>query len=446
MFFKIRIFLLTGLFLSGNLLGSTSSSEDTPSSRSSSWTLAGAIGTVATIAYAIYYKLTYDARMHDQGFDPSKGFGGTDSKRSRKGSDKGAATPLILDSANSGSQLAVRPTTTPDSDLLAQSLTLKLPGIPVQEQILANQDLQESLDQVPGQEGPTNVELVYVNSNEVAGNTFENLSTIDNNPDANTVVGVGGFDVLNMAIQRRNQITTIIVLDIHPPTIHFWQRILAIVRAEPNRDLALQRIATYIAEDAVTLFGDRVGSAFASKRLARRVRITMEELSKVLNAGTFGPTAHDEIKRMIDDAAKTIIETLQNQIQLSSHWLHSQATYDFIRQIALNNHLLIRRMDITNTVSMSAFQAFLAQHQLVIDTFYVSNVAYVMPPQTLIPFFRNLAALIRNNAGFSIVYSFKKTKNDTLFKKQILIFGQTSRHKAELDLAAIIVKKIYSNF
>lgn len=310
-------------------------------------------------------------------------------------------------------------------------------------------NLQSTLDQIPDFDDYF-FDRVYVHSNEERGNILKNFKNIARKSNGNTIVGVSGFEILNIASQRRH-VDKIIVLDANPLVIRFWIGILELIKKEASYPEFLNEIHSYLETNSYWLYNYRVACELASclyKNETENISID-EKVFKILEMHKNNALRPDDIEyfnaRLKYFSAKDC-EEIKKISNSPNSWLFSPETYKHIRQIALNNGILIKLMSLANEQSMSLFGKFLTEHDLVIDTFYISNVAYVTELASTDKLLRNIAILVHSNGGFLLYYSKLLQQGATCYTQKVANIQESARQKSLPALAQTFKSLILTDF
>lgn len=173
---------------------------------------------------------------------------------------------------------------------------------------------------------------VYLTTNELGQqSTLGSLKRTDS--QGNTICGVSGFSVLNMASLERGgvPITHVALFDLSDRVEAFWQQVVPMIQSSPDAQVFQERLGKHLQESWQEYF-------------------------------------------LAPEMADRYMKYLQLEISHGVSWLSNRARFDKIQQIFNNNCFSFTRLDVTDPRAFGSYLRNLEEQGLQLDTIYVSNI------------------------------------------------------------------------
>ncbi len=192
---------------------------------------------------------------------------------------------------------------------------------------------------------------VYLTTNELGQqSTLGALKRRDS--QGNTISGVSGFFVLNMASLERGgvPITHIALFDLSDRVEAFWQQVVPMIQSSPDAQVFQERLGKHLQECWQEYF-------------------------------------------LAPEMASRYIKYLNLEIKHGVSWLSDPARFNKIQQIFNNNQVSFTRLDVTDPRAFGAYLRNLGEQGLQLDTIYLSNINCCIDKNQFHPYHETIAQI-----------------------------------------------------
>ncbi len=217
---------------------------------------------------------------------------------------------------------------------------------------------------------------VYIGTNESkiqdSATVLSELPKVDT--DERCHIGFSGlhnFDIANL-----RQSSRIIICDVNPENRLFLSNVISILCECSERTQFIDSMVRYIEK--------------------HDLHNNPHDLSSSIN---FCPNASDE---EIYDGVTQNTDQIRIELKRPNSWLHTEESFHYIRNLALNGKIALITENITNTATFKRIASLLQNNAIMIDSLYVSNIANYMEAQDQQSFLNTTHALIEGNSTIVI--------------------------------------------
>ena len=192
--------------------------------------------------------------------------------------------------------------------------------------------------------------FIYVVSNEIISPSVRNVLAKTQKLENACHLGFSGWYNFDIAVVRQS--ARIIICDINPNQISFLKRTLIMMIESTTREQFVETILVYIKQEI-------------QKRIESKLAVKHHKF-------------HAEFKTFdvnllyLDSGKADITDVVPNELTRPYSWLSSNHSYNYIRNLAMNDRIAVLATDIANINVFSRIRDILDGYQ--IDTLYISNI------------------------------------------------------------------------
>lgn len=169
-------------------------------------------------------------------------------------------------------------------------------------------------------------------------------------------LGCAGWENLNIMVARRSEYG--LIFDFNPSNTIFMTATLHVIRQCPDRIQFQTEMAKYLTPDE---------------------NGNTSQIAPTLKLDLKTPAIFWRLRHQMISQPLTSIQEMTWSASLSESWLYSDATYTWIRNLALRNRIYAVTQSMTNVAAFEWCKSELDRHRIVVDTIYLSNIGVFIP-------------------------------------------------------------------